>query len=61
VEILYLARKARLEVREIPVLWRDAAGSKVHAARDSSRMLLEVARILWRDRRHRYGRIGEGA
>jgi len=61
VEILYLARKARLAVREIPVRWRDAAGSKVHAARDSCRMLLEVARILWLDRRSRYGRIGEGA
>jgi glycosyltransferase involved in cell wall biosynthesis len=61
VEILYLARKARLAVREIPVLWRDAAGSKVHAARDSTRMLLEVARILWRDKRSLYGRIGEDA
>lgn len=59
VEILYLARKAQLIVREIPVLWRDAAGSKVHAARDSARMLVEVARILWRDRRSGYGRIGE--
>ena len=58
VEILYLARKARLEVREIPVRWRDARGSKVHAARDSLRMLREVAEVLWRDRRSRYGRIG---
>jgi len=61
VEILYLARKARLVVREIPILWRDAAGSKVHAARDSFRMLCEVARIVWRDRRFRYGRIGKDA
>jgi glycosyltransferase involved in cell wall biosynthesis len=61
VEILYLARKARLEVREIPVLWRDAAGSKVRAARDSLRMLREVAEVLWRDKRSRYGRLGPDA
>jgi dolichyl-phosphate beta-glucosyltransferase len=59
VEILYLARKARVAAREIPVHWRDARGSKVHALRDSLDMLKDVLRILWRDRRGGYGRLGE--
>jgi dolichyl-phosphate beta-glucosyltransferase len=58
VEILYLARKAGVGVREIPVRWRDAPGSKVHALRDSLDMLRDVMRILWRDRRGGYGRLG---
>ena len=58
VEILYLARKAGIAVREIPVRWRDAPGSKVHALRDSLDMLRDVLRILWRDRRGGYGRLG---
>ena len=57
VEILLLARKARLRVREIPVLWRDAPGSKVHAVRDSLAMLRDVVRVLWRERRGAYDRL----
>jgi dolichyl-phosphate beta-glucosyltransferase len=58
VEILYLARRERLQVREIPVLWRNAPGSKVHPVRDSIDMLKDIARILWRARRGGYGRVG---
>ncbi len=61
VEILYLAGKAGLRVREIPVLWRNAPGSKVDPVRDSLRMLRDVLRIRWRDRRGRYGRLGAEA
>ena len=57
VEILMLARVARLRVREIPVLWRDAPGSKVHAVRDSLAMLRDVLRVLWRERRGAYDRL----
>src|SRR5262249_36995920 len=57
VEILYLAGRAGLRVREMPVLWRNSAGSKVHAVRDSLRMLRDVLRIRWRDARGRYGRL----
>jgi len=57
VEILVLARKARLRVREIPVLWRDSPGSKVHAVRDSLAMLRDVAWVLWRERRGAYDRL----
>src|SRR5205823_3103660 len=42
VELLYLARKANLRMREIPVRWNHHEGSKVQFTRDSIRMLREV-------------------
>lgn len=57
VEILFLAARAGLRVRETPVLWRNAPGSKVHPVRDSLSMLRDVLRIRWRYRRGRYGRL----
>jgi len=45
VELLYLARKARLRIREIPVRWNHCEGSKVNVARDSIRMIREVAAL----------------
>jgi dolichyl-phosphate beta-glucosyltransferase len=59
VEILYLARKVGLRVREVAVRWKNAPGTKVHAVRDSFSMLCDVARIVARDRLGRYGRLGE--
>jgi len=58
VEILYLARKAGVRVREVPVLWRNAAGTKVNALIDPFDMLKDIARVLVRDRLGRYGRLG---
>jgi len=45
VEILYLARKAGVRVREVPVLWRNAAGTKVNALIDPFDMLKDIARF----------------
>jgi len=45
VELLYLARKANLRLREIPVRWNHYDGSKVDFARDSLRMLREIAAL----------------
>jgi hypothetical protein len=45
VELLYLARKANLRMREIPVRWNHCEGSKVSFARDSVRMLREIAAV----------------
>jgi glycosyltransferase involved in cell wall biosynthesis len=42
VELLYLARRAGLRIREIPVRWNHAEGSKVSFFRDSLRMLREL-------------------
>jgi glycosyltransferase involved in cell wall biosynthesis len=45
VELLYLARGANLRMKEIPVRWNHYEGSKVNVARDSVRMLREVAAL----------------
>jgi len=45
VELLYLARKAHLRLREIPVRWNHYDGSKVDFARDSLRMLREIVAL----------------
>ena len=42
VELLFLAYRAGLRLREVPVRWNHAEGSKVHVIHDSLRMLREV-------------------
>jgi dolichyl-phosphate beta-glucosyltransferase len=45
VELLYRARQANLRMQEIPVRWNHYEGSKVSFARDSVRMLREIAAL----------------
>jgi glycosyltransferase involved in cell wall biosynthesis len=45
VELLYLAHRAGLRIREIPVRWNHAEGSKVSFFKDSLRMLREVVAL----------------
>jgi glycosyltransferase involved in cell wall biosynthesis len=45
VELLYLAQHARLRIREVPVRWNHAEGSKVQFFKDSLRMLREVVAL----------------
>ncbi len=45
VELLYLAQRAGLRLREIPVRWNHAEGSKVRFVHDSLRMLCEVVEL----------------
>jgi len=45
VELLSLARRAGLRIREIPVRWNDAEGSKVRFFHDGLRMLREVIAV----------------
>jgi len=40
--LLYLAHRAGLRIRQIPVCWNPAEGSKVRFFQDSLRMLREV-------------------
>ena len=42
VELLFLAQRAGLRIREVPVQWNHAEGSKVRFFQDSLRMLREV-------------------
>lgn len=54
VEFLFLCQKFGLEVAEIPVVWRNAPGSKVSLFRDPANMLADVVRVRWRFRRGLY-------
>jgi dolichyl-phosphate beta-glucosyltransferase len=45
VELLYRAREANLRMKEIPIRWNHCEGSKVSFARDSLRMLREIAAL----------------
>jgi glycosyltransferase involved in cell wall biosynthesis len=46
-EILFLAKRKGLKIRETPVRWSHAEGSKVNVFRDGLRMLLDLIRIRW--------------
>jgi len=53
IEILYLARRKHLRIKEIPIQWYFDADSKVNAIRDALRMLGDIFRIhinAWRGR-----------
>lgn len=54
VEILLLAKKANLDIIEIPIDWYYQPESKVRPVRDTLRMLLDIARIHWNFLRQRY-------
>lgn len=48
VELLYLAQRANLRMREIPVRWNHNEGSKLHVIYDSFRMFREVVELRMR-------------
>jgi dolichyl-phosphate beta-glucosyltransferase len=56
VELLYVAHRAGLRLKEIPVRWDHAEGSKVNVASDSLKMLSEVGLIRRQARRGVYDR-----
>jgi len=60
VELLYVAYRAGLRLREVPVRWDHAEGSKVNVASDSVKMLSEVGRIRQQARRGVYDRAIKG-
>lgn len=47
VEILFMARRAGLELREIPIDWHYREGSKVRPLRDALAMARDVLKIRW--------------
>lgn len=55
VEVLYLARRLQLDVREVPITWYYDDVSSVKPVRDTYRMLKEVLRIRANHLRGRYG------
>ena len=55
VEILVIARRLGYRVREIPVYWTDSLNSKVRPVRHLSRIVGDLLKIYWNDRRGLYG------
>jgi glycosyltransferase involved in cell wall biosynthesis len=54
IEILYLARRKHMSIKEIPVQWYFDADSKVRAVRDALRMIGDIFRIHINALRGRY-------
>ncbi len=50
IELLYLAVRFGLTVREIPVVWRNEPKSRVNMFTDPINMLWDIARVRWRFR-----------
>lgn len=54
-ELLYLARKFRYRVVEVPVQWAHRSGTRIHPLRDGSRMFLDMLKIRWYALSGKYG------
>jgi dolichyl-phosphate beta-glucosyltransferase len=57
-EILYIARKMKMKVVEIPVIWGHDERSTIHPLKDGLRMGTEVLKVLWNIVQGKYRRIG---
>lgn len=55
-ELLYIADRLRMNIKEVPVVWSDAAGTRIHPLRDGMKMIAEVLRIRWNALRGKYPR-----
>jgi dolichyl-phosphate beta-glucosyltransferase len=54
-ELLFLAVRARLTVREVPVFWAHDHRTKLRPVKDGTRMFLELLKIRWYALTGRYG------
>jgi dolichyl-phosphate beta-glucosyltransferase len=46
-ELLFLARKLKFKVAEVPVEWAHSEGTRINPLRDGTRMFLEMLKIRW--------------
>jgi dolichyl-phosphate beta-glucosyltransferase len=53
-EILFLARKFKFKVKEVPVAWGHSGGTRINPLVDGSRMVMEMFRIRWNDLTGKY-------
>jgi dolichyl-phosphate beta-glucosyltransferase len=56
-ELLYLARKQRLKIQEIPVAWSHREGTRINPFVDGMRMLGELLTIRWNDVSGKYAAV----
>lgn len=54
VEVLFIAQKAGVKIKEVPVEWRYGSETKVNPLKDSWRNFRDVALVRWNDLRGRY-------
>lgn len=54
VELLYIAKKQQLKIKELPVIWINAEGSKVHPIKDAVHMFKDVITIKKNDKKGMY-------
>jgi dolichyl-phosphate beta-glucosyltransferase len=50
-ELLHLANKAGMSVKEVPVNWKHMPGSKINVIRDGLKMVADIFAIRWRHRK----------
>jgi dolichyl-phosphate beta-glucosyltransferase len=55
-ELLFLADRSALNVKEVPVVWSDAEGTRIHPLRDGLHMMAEVLTIRWNAIAGKYSR-----
>lgn len=55
-ELLFLADRSGLRVKEVPVVWSDAEGTRIHPLRDGLHMMAEVLTIRWNAISGKYSR-----
>jgi len=53
-EVLFLARKLKFKVKEVPVAWGHSGGTRINPLVDGSRMVMEMLRIRWYDLTGKY-------
>ena len=53
-EILFLARKLKFTVKEVPVAWGHDGRTRINPLVDGSRMVMEMLRIRWHDLTGKY-------
>lgn len=60
-EILFLARKLKFKVKEVPVAWAHRDGTSINPVVDGSRMFMEMLRVRWYDLAGKYTVAAAGA
>ena len=53
-ELLYLARKSKMKIAEVPVAWAHVEGTRISPLRDGLRMFGEVLKIRWNEMTGKY-------
>jgi glycosyltransferase involved in cell wall biosynthesis len=53
-EILFLARKLKFKVKEVPVAWGHSGGTRIHPLVDGFRMFTEMLHVRWYDLTGKY-------